>query len=70
MCEYCVGVQLTGTIITEDKTVIVNSPSQEIKKYYCPSKMQENSSSFKSSPCSLTNYCTSCTSNPSCNWNC
>ncbi|KAJ6888023.1 hypothetical protein NC652_029131 [Populus alba x Populus x berolinensis] len=43
--------------------VSVYFPSQEIKKYYCPSKMQENSSSFKSSLCSLTNYGDSFTSN-------
>jgi hypothetical protein len=35
---------------------------QEIKKYYCPSKMQENLCSSKSSQCSLTNYGD--------NWNC
>jgi len=30
--------------------IIVIFSSQEIKKYYCPSKMQESLCSFKSSP--------------------
>jgi hypothetical protein len=57
--------------ITEDRLLsIFHLKKLRNKKYYCPSKMQEKSSSVKSSLSSLTNYGDTFTSNPNCNWNC